>query len=73
MHLEYGQMSSGLEKMGGAITRKRKQKYVWLDKRIQNIYQLLTNGELSNLEFLEVAHPGIRSNSEPVEKCSVIF
>jgi hypothetical protein len=41
--------------------------------RVQNISQLLTDGELSNLEFLEVAHTGIRSNSEPVEKYSVKF
>jgi hypothetical protein len=41
---------------GGSITRKRKQKYVWLDKRIQNCSKLLVDGELTNLEFLEVAH-----------------
>jgi hypothetical protein len=39
----------------GSITRKRKQKYVWLDKRIQNCSQLLEDGELSILEFPEVA------------------
>jgi hypothetical protein len=40
---------------GGSITRGRKQKYMWLDRRIQNCSKLLVDGELSTLQFLEVA------------------